>query len=50
MKIALAHHCALAAALLDVPLAAQPKPTYQVYAIRYATIPDFAASQLVPAS
>jgi glyoxylase-like metal-dependent hydrolase (beta-lactamase superfamily II) len=26
---------------------AQPKPQYEIYAIRYATIPDFAVSQLV---
>jgi glyoxylase-like metal-dependent hydrolase (beta-lactamase superfamily II) len=26
---------------------AQPKPQYEVYAIRYATIPDFAVNQLV---
>src|SRR5947209_7589078 len=28
-------------------LAAQTKPAYEVYAIRYATIPDFAVSSLV---
>ena len=28
-------------------LMAQPKPSYEVYAIRYATIPDFAVSGLV---
>jgi glyoxylase-like metal-dependent hydrolase (beta-lactamase superfamily II) len=28
-------------------LMAQPKPQYEVYAIRYATIPDFAVSSLV---
>jgi hypothetical protein len=26
---------------------AQPKPTYEVYAVKYATIPDFAVNQLV---
>ncbi len=33
---------ALAAAAM-----AQPKPQYEIYAIRYATIPDFAVNQLV---
>ena len=41
----------LAAALLSAPAArhaeAQPKPQYEVLAIRYATIPDFAVNQLV---
>jgi glyoxylase-like metal-dependent hydrolase (beta-lactamase superfamily II) len=36
----------LAAALASASLA-QPKPQYEVYAIRYATIPDFAVSGLV---
>ena len=30
-----------------IGLPAQPKPEYEVYAIRYATIPDFAVSGLV---
>jgi glyoxylase-like metal-dependent hydrolase (beta-lactamase superfamily II) len=36
----------LAAAALAQPTS-QPKPQYEVYAIRYATIPDFAVNQLV---
>ena len=39
-------HLVLAAALA-APLAAQPKPQYEIYAIRYATIPDFPVSSLV---
>jgi glyoxylase-like metal-dependent hydrolase (beta-lactamase superfamily II) len=39
-------HLVLAAALAT-PLAAQPKPQYEVYAIRYATIADFPVSSLV---
>jgi len=39
-------HLVLAAALA-APLVAQPKPQYEVYAIRYATIPDFSVSSLV---
>jgi len=35
------------AAVLAAPLVAQPKPQYEVYAIRYATIPDFSVSSLV---
>ena len=35
------------ATALALPLAAQPKPQYEIYAIRYATIPDFAVSGLV---
>ncbi len=35
------------AAALAAPLGAQPKPQYEVFAVRYATIPDFAVSQLV---
>src|SRR5689334_19124019 len=37
----------LAAALTAATLGAQPKPQYEVYAIRYATIPGFAVSGLV---
>jgi len=37
----------LAAAVLVLPLFSQPKPTYEIYALRYATIPDFAVNQLV---
>jgi glyoxylase-like metal-dependent hydrolase (beta-lactamase superfamily II) len=37
----------LAALALALPLCAQPKPQYEIYAIRYATIPGFAVSQLV---
>jgi len=37
----------LAAAPLIAPLAAQPKPQYEIYAIRYATIPDFSVAGLV---
>ena len=33
--------------LLSTSLFAQPKPEYQIYAIRYGTIPDFAVSGLV---
>ena len=39
-------HLVLAAALA-APLAAQPKPQYEIYAIRYATIADFPVSSLV---
>ena len=38
---------AAAAALLAGLAAAQNKPQYEVYAVRYATIPDFAVSGLV---
>jgi glyoxylase-like metal-dependent hydrolase (beta-lactamase superfamily II) len=38
---------AIAAAALLPSLLAQPKPQYEVYAIRYATIPDFSVAQLV---
>lgn len=38
---------AVIAAALVLPAMAQPKPQYEVYAIRYATIPDFAVNQLV---
>jgi len=34
-------------AALSATLSAQPKPQYEVYAIRYATIPGFAVNQLV---
>jgi hypothetical protein len=37
------------AAPLAAHLYAQPKPRYEVYAIRYATIPEFAVNQLVAA-
>src|SRR5260370_42655515 len=37
----------LAAALLAIPLVAQPKPQYEVYALRYATIPGFRVAGLV---
>ena len=37
----------LAAAMTAAALGAQPKPQYEVYAIRYATIPGFAVSGLV---
>jgi glyoxylase-like metal-dependent hydrolase (beta-lactamase superfamily II) len=43
-------HLALLLALLlgmAVPAAAQTKPSYEVYAIRYATIPDFPVAELV---
>lgn len=33
--------------VLAATAVAQPKPQYEVYAIRYATIPDFAVNQLV---
>src|SRR5580692_10211643 len=35
------------ASLAIVPLAAQSKPQYEIYAIRYATIPDFPVAELV---
>jgi glyoxylase-like metal-dependent hydrolase (beta-lactamase superfamily II) len=38
---------AIVAATLLPSLLAQPKPQYEVYAIRYATIPDFPVAQLV---
>jgi glyoxylase-like metal-dependent hydrolase (beta-lactamase superfamily II) len=37
----------LIASLAITPLAAQSKPQYQVYAIRYATLPGFPVSELV---
>ncbi len=37
----------LAVLLAALPLAAQSKPSYEVYAIRYATLKDFAVSGLV---
>ena len=37
----------LAAAALIAPVFAQPKPQYEIYAIRYATIPDFSVAGLV---
>src|ERR1035441_1258541 len=37
-------HLVLAAALA-APLVAQPKPQYEIYAIRYATIADFPVSR-----
>ena len=39
-------HMVLAAALA-APLTAQPKPQYEIYAIRYATVADFPVSSLV---
>jgi glyoxylase-like metal-dependent hydrolase (beta-lactamase superfamily II) len=36
------------ASLSLTPLAAQSKPQYQIYAIRYATLPDFPVSELIP--
>ena len=38
---------AVFAALLAASAAAQPKPQYEIYALRYATIPDFRVSGLV---
>jgi glyoxylase-like metal-dependent hydrolase (beta-lactamase superfamily II) len=35
------------AALSIAPLAAQSKPSYEVYAIRYATLPEFPVAELV---
>src|SRR5260370_39062148 len=37
----------LAAALIVAPLAAQPKPQYEVYALRYAKMPGFRVAGLV---
>src|ERR1700691_321483 len=34
--------------LAIAPLAAQSKPQYEIYAIRYATLPGFPVSELVP--
>jgi len=39
--------CGALLALMATPLLAQPKPQYEVYAIRYATIADFSVSGLV---
>ena len=36
------------ASLLIAPLTAQSKPQYEIYAIRYATLPGFPVSELVP--
>lgn len=41
---------AAAAGVAMAQLIGQPKPQYEVYAIRYATIPDFAVSGLVAAA
>jgi glyoxylase-like metal-dependent hydrolase (beta-lactamase superfamily II) len=38
---------AACAAAFAAALAAQPKPQYEVYAVRYATIPDFRVASLV---
>jgi glyoxylase-like metal-dependent hydrolase (beta-lactamase superfamily II) len=35
------------AAVLVIPATAQSKPQYEIYAIRYATIPDFPVAELV---
>jgi glyoxylase-like metal-dependent hydrolase (beta-lactamase superfamily II) len=35
------------AAMLVVPATAQSKPQYEIYAVRYATIPDFPVAELV---
>ena len=40
--------CIIIASLLVAPLAAQSKPQYEIYAIRYATLPGFPVSELVP--
>ena len=37
----------VAALAVASPLLAQPKPQYEIYAIRYATLPNFAVSSLV---
>ena len=37
----------LLASVAAVPTVAQSKPEYEVYAIRYATIPDFRVASLV---
>src|ERR1035438_3717342 len=39
--------CAVVLAMLPAWLAAQPAPQYEVFAIRYATIHDFAVNGLV---
>ena len=35
------------ASLAIVPIAAQSKPQYEIYAVRYATLPGFSVSELV---
>jgi len=42
-----AHSPLVLAAALLAPLAAQPKPQYEVYAIQYATLSDFPVSSLI---
>src|SRR5713226_6112251 len=37
----------LLGAIVAAPLVAQPKPQYEVYALRYATIPGFRVAGLV---
>jgi glyoxylase-like metal-dependent hydrolase (beta-lactamase superfamily II) len=37
----------LVASLTIIPVAAQSKPQYEIYAIRYATLPDFSVAELV---
>ena len=37
------------ASLLIAPLAAQSKPQYEIYAIRYATLPGFPVRNWYPA-
>jgi len=39
--------CLVIASLAIIPVTAQSKPQYEIYAIRYATLPDFPVAELV---
>jgi glyoxylase-like metal-dependent hydrolase (beta-lactamase superfamily II) len=47
MSLRLVFLSLIVASLSITPLTAQSKPQYQIYAIRYATLPDFPVSELV---
>ncbi len=47
MNLRLGFLSLIVASLSITPLTAQSKPQYQIYAIRYATLPDFSVAELV---
>src|SRR5579872_5975570 len=47
MNLRLVFLLLIVASLSITPLTAQSKPQYQIYAIRYATLPDFSVAELV---
>jgi len=47
MKFARVFLPLLAAIVVVIPSTAQTKPTYEIYAIRYATVPDYPIAELV---